>query len=118
MKKLLINGIDFSEMLTPGEAARTLKVDPKTVTRWAAAGKLPHVRLPGGHRRYSRAVVEAVAGGEDVAVPLTAKDYASFFDAIGNALDDWDARRISSDQFIEAVREQVGVSTDWLGDGS
>jgi len=29
-----------------------LRVDPKTVTRWARAGKLSSVRTPGGHRRY------------------------------------------------------------------
>ena len=29
-----------------------LGVNPKTVTRWADAGKLPVVRTLGGHRRY------------------------------------------------------------------
>ncbi len=28
------------------------RVDPKTVTRWAVAGKLTAVRTLGGHRRY------------------------------------------------------------------
>jgi excisionase family DNA binding protein len=27
-------------------------VDPKTVTRWAKAGKLSSIRTLGGHRRY------------------------------------------------------------------
>jgi excisionase family DNA binding protein len=38
--------------LTPGEVARLFGVDPKTVTRWAAAGKLRPQRTLGGHRRY------------------------------------------------------------------
>jgi len=32
--------------------AALLFVDPKTVTRWAMAGKLAAIRTPGGHRRY------------------------------------------------------------------
>jgi hypothetical protein len=30
-----------------------LRVDPKTVMRWARGGKLSSIRGPGGHRRYS-----------------------------------------------------------------
>lgn len=43
---------DESELLTPGEVARLFGVDPKTVTRWASAGKLTALRTLGGHRRY------------------------------------------------------------------
>jgi excisionase family DNA binding protein len=32
--------------------ANILQVSPKTVTRWAREGKLPHSRTLGGHRRY------------------------------------------------------------------
>lgn len=39
-------------MLTPGEVAALFRVDPKTVTRWAKAGKLSSIRTLGGHRRY------------------------------------------------------------------
>ena len=38
-------------LLTPGEVAVLFRVDPKTVTRWAQAGKLSAVRTLGGHRR-------------------------------------------------------------------
>lgn len=41
------------DLLTPGEVARLFGVDPKTVTRWASAGKLTARRTLGGHRRYS-----------------------------------------------------------------
>ena len=39
-------------LLTPAEVATMFRVDPKTVTRWAKAGKLTSVRTLGGHRRY------------------------------------------------------------------
>jgi excisionase family DNA binding protein len=38
--------------LTPAEVATAFRVDPKTVTRWAKAGKLRSIRTLGGHRRY------------------------------------------------------------------
>lgn len=47
------------DLLTPAEVARLFRVDPKTVTRWAQAGKLPSVRTLGGHRRFPRAEVLA-----------------------------------------------------------
>jgi excisionase family DNA binding protein len=47
----------FEELLTPAEVALLFQVDPKTVTRWAQAGKLSSVRTLGGHRRYSKSEV-------------------------------------------------------------
>jgi excisionase family DNA binding protein len=47
-------------MLTPAEVARMFRVDPKTVTRWAKAGRLPCIRTPGGHRRYPEREVLAM----------------------------------------------------------
>jgi excisionase family DNA binding protein len=38
------------------------RVDPKTVTRWAKAGKLTAIRTLGGHRRYRRSEVQALLG--------------------------------------------------------
>jgi excisionase family DNA binding protein len=51
------------DLLTPAEVAAILFVDPKTVTRWARAGKLDAIRTPGGHRRYLRADVLAIMSG-------------------------------------------------------
>jgi excisionase family DNA binding protein len=39
-------------LLLPSEVAARFRVDPKTVTRWANAGKLPSIRTLGGHRCY------------------------------------------------------------------
>jgi excisionase family DNA binding protein len=47
-------------LLTPGEVAALFRVDPKTVTRWSNAGKLPSIRTLGGHRRYRQAEVLAL----------------------------------------------------------
>lgn len=50
--------------LWPGEVGRVLRVNPKTVTRWADEGRLPSVRLPGGHRRFLESDVRALMKGE------------------------------------------------------
>lgn len=52
-------------LLTPAEVAALFKVDPKTVTRWAKAGKLTSIRTLGGHRRYKEAEVKALLKRED-----------------------------------------------------
>ncbi|GAA0980978.1 BldC family transcriptional regulator [Nocardiopsis tropica] len=51
------------KLFTPAEVARLFRVDPKTVTRWAAAGRLSSVRTPGGHRRFREAEVRALLDG-------------------------------------------------------
>ena len=48
------------KMLTPRDVAERFAVDPKTVTRWAQAGKLPCIRTLGGHRRFKESVVDAL----------------------------------------------------------
>jgi excisionase family DNA binding protein len=45
-------------LLTPAEVATLFRVDPKTVTRWAKAGKLTSIRTLGGHRRYKESEVK------------------------------------------------------------
>ncbi|NUS42892.1 MAG: BldC family transcriptional regulator [Mycobacteriaceae bacterium] len=44
-------------LLTPGQVAAMFHVDPKTVTRWAHAGRLGSLRTPGGHRRFKESEV-------------------------------------------------------------
>src|SRR5438132_11871927 len=53
-------------LLTPGEVANLFRVDPKTVTRWAAAGRIGSIRTPGGHRRFRESEVRALLTGEIV----------------------------------------------------
>lgn len=51
-------------LLTPGEVATLFRVDPKTVTRWASAGRIGSIRTPGGHRRFRESEVRALLRGE------------------------------------------------------
>ena len=51
---------DHEVLLTPAEVASLFRVDPKTVTRWAKAGKLTAVRTLGGHRRYRQSEVQSL----------------------------------------------------------
>jgi excisionase family DNA binding protein len=46
------------ELLTPGEVAVMFRVNPKTVTRWARAGKISAVRTLGGHRRFRASEIQ------------------------------------------------------------
>jgi excisionase family DNA binding protein len=50
-------------LLTPAEVAAMFRVDPKTVTRWAKAGKLSSIRTLGGHRRYRAEEVQRFLEG-------------------------------------------------------
>jgi excisionase family DNA binding protein len=51
-------------LLTPGEVASLFRVDPKTVTRWAASGRITSIRTPGGHRRFRESEVRALLRGD------------------------------------------------------
>jgi excisionase family DNA binding protein len=47
-------------LLTPSEVAERFRVNPKTVTRWARAGKISAIRTLGGHRRFRASEVAAL----------------------------------------------------------
>lgn len=49
------------------EAARILRVSPKTVSRWAKEGKIPHVMTLGGHRRFPSTAIEELARTLEIA---------------------------------------------------
>ena len=57
---MLRRGSQPERLLTPAEVASLFRVDPKTVTRWAKAGKLTAIRTLGGHRRYRQSEVQAL----------------------------------------------------------
>lgn len=58
-------GMAADPLLTPGEVAALFRVDPKTVTRWAAAGRIGSIRTPGGHRRFRESEVRALLRGTE-----------------------------------------------------
>lgn len=51
-------------LLTPKEVAEMFRVNPKTVTRWAKAGKITSIRTLGGHRRFRASEIQRAV--EDV----------------------------------------------------
>jgi excisionase family DNA binding protein len=59
-KVMVTRTTEVEKLLTPAEVASLFRVDPKTVTRWAKAGKLNSIRTLGGHRRYREAEVRAL----------------------------------------------------------
>lgn len=59
-----MNSPNDDSLLTPGEVADKFRVDPKTVSRWAADGKIGSIRTPGGHRRFRESEVRAILEGD------------------------------------------------------
>lgn len=57
------------DFLTPNEVANLLMVSPITVRQWAQKGILQAQTTAGGHRRFSRAVVEAFARDRGLRLP-------------------------------------------------
>ncbi len=65
---------DGDEWLTVSQAAAILGVGTATVRRWTASGQLRAFVTPGGHRRYRRMDVLALAGTGRPGVTVTADD--------------------------------------------
>ena len=61
------HALQAEPLLTPAEVATMFRVDPKTVTRWAKAGRITSIRTLGGHRRYREAEVRALLAPEPAA---------------------------------------------------
>ena len=62
-KRMSMRTPESEVLLTPAEVAALFRVDPKTVTRWAKAGKLSSIRTLGGHRRYRESEVKELLAG-------------------------------------------------------
>lgn len=63
-RKIARLGFETPDLMTPAEVAQALRVDPKTVTRWAIKGLLTSIRTPGGHRRFHTSEVQALLNGD------------------------------------------------------
>ncbi len=90
-------------LLTPAEVATMFRVDPKTVTRWAKAGKLTSIRTLGGHRRYRETEVRALLAG----VPTTEEEIPAPLSAPVHDL--WPVPRTDSARKVIAHLKGVGV---------
>ena len=62
---------DSQVLMTPAEVAALFRVDPKTVTRWADAGKLTAIRTLGGHRRYREDEVQNLLVASSISQPTS-----------------------------------------------
>jgi excisionase family DNA binding protein len=62
---------DSQVLMTPAEVAALFRVDPKTVTRWADAGKLTAVRTLGGHRRYRQDEVQSLLVASSISLSIS-----------------------------------------------
>lgn len=64
LSPIIVDGVDFTDPMTPAEVALAFRVAPKTVGRWAREGRLASIRTPGNQRRYSRVqVTDLLHGG-------------------------------------------------------
>jgi excisionase family DNA binding protein len=66
-----------TRLMTPAEVAAVFRVDVKTVTRWANAGKLTSIRTLGGHRRFRENEVMSLMQGTLVPGPIPQQSRAS-----------------------------------------
>lgn len=91
-----------NDLIAPAEVAALLYVDPKTVSRWAMAGKIHSIRTPGGHRRFLRSEILAMIavneGGHPAQDPVTIR--ATVLPADRSAAPDSSPR---SDRFAAGV---------------
>lgn len=80
--------LQVSDLLTPGEVAELLRVDVKTVSRWAQSGQLDAIRTPGGHRRYSVVQVNSMRGViADHETALSASQVSAICDSLSHGPD-------------------------------
>lgn len=98
MKKVVIG--DSDQLLTPAEVAAALRINAKTVTRWADDGKISSIRTPGNHRRFRKPEVEQLLNGAlsagDPYQELVAA-YPQWEISAGSPPGMWSAWRISAD---------------------
>lgn len=50
--------------MLPREVAEVLRINVKTLARWANTGRIECIVLPSGHRRFRREVVRVLVEGK------------------------------------------------------
>jgi excisionase family DNA binding protein len=83
------------DLLTPREVAELFGVRTTTIARWARDGRLDPIRTPGGHRRYSRANVQAVLAAEDTGPERTPEEKRMAEDAARLYDQGWSIRQVA-----------------------
>jgi excisionase family DNA binding protein len=54
----------LSPYLTAEQVAERFEITTETARAWARTGKVPAIKLPGGHYRFRRSDIEAIERGE------------------------------------------------------
>lgn len=90
--------------LTVSEAAAYLKVTPNTMRLWDKNGVLTPEKTNGGHRRYSKAVLDCYKNGSNSRV-----DYGNLYEHLCNAQYIADELGDAIGNEIMAIREKVGL---------
>ena len=106
-----------SRYLRPQEVARRLHVSPKTVNRWADRGWLECAVTLGGHRRFLRSSVEAVAKeieGETSARPQVLRQRAMAPETTEATLLEWGGPVTADDKRMEIRVACLEQQTEWL----
>lgn len=88
------SGDESDRLLTAAEVAGMFRVDPKTVSRWGASGRLPATRTPGGHHRYWKSAVLAILARRNQAAPGDPVSAKNVPDSVAKAA--WDAQSASA----------------------
>lgn len=60
------------DLISLAAAARALHVAPATLSRWALRGRVPYATTPGGHKKFPRDVVEAMAARQNAPLQVRA----------------------------------------------
>lgn len=95
-------------LLTPREVAALFRVDPKTVTRWASAGRIGSIRTQGGHRRFRETEVRALLASLTSSAPLGPKEDDSGL-AVSIYLEDGREPTVRGVQSaLQAVAKEIG----------
>jgi excisionase family DNA binding protein len=93
------------------EASELMGVHPSTLRRWADAGSIPHLRTPGGHRRFRAADLTTwMQGGQTAA--LASQSDRLVRAALGHTRQEIAAKRVSGEAWYRAFaaeqdREQM-----------
>ena len=64
-KEYPVEANEPEELLTPSEVAAMFRVNPKTVTRWARAGRISYIKTLGGHRRFKASEIRRLLAEAD-----------------------------------------------------
>lgn len=97
------------EMMTPAEVATAFRVDPKTVTRWAHAGKLTSIMTLGGHRRYYADEVRALLAGTPMSAPAVAAEPDAVYPFASKTRDGLTGHTITVERLPKNNLRRLGV---------